>query len=317
MAARFIPGAGRLVATTNCIAFFTAPHESLVRLVGGHLFDPTATATDQPVADLFKEVAAFVAASDDSFEPFVLVTKESPTKLLLFGDMAVRVNGTTLTPSAQFPWLGHTVEEGEAVSVSVGSINLDGESDILNVVESGCVPAASFSWTSGAPEVLAPVAVAPAMAAEASVNGDGHEILGLIPSPDALESPELQAPLPTPDPGSDLGADPARYYGRLRFDDGQEHEVTGGLYVGRHPTKMGLPDGYGTVVVTGQHVSRVHWKLVVGHRIEVVDLGSTTGTTVVLPATGIQYSVGAEDQPMEIVPGTKINFGDRWAVFEA
>lgn len=113
----------------------------------------------------------------------------------------------------------------------------------------------------------------------------------------------------------DHQVDNGTLYGTLTFDDGQSIEVRQSIYVGRYPTKHGLPPGYEAVVVTSDHVSRIHWELVCdGRSVSVADLGSTTGTSV---------RRSDDVQPVRLSAGhlrvidddTVITFGDRTARF--
>lgn len=100
----------------------------------------------------------------------------------------------------------------------------------------------------------------------------------------------------------------------LRFDDGQVVHVERGVYVGRRPSKRGLPDNFESVVVRGEHVSRVHWELSIEAGQAVVrDLGSQSGTTV---QTDDQVPRPVTETGSAISPGSVIRFADRWAVVE-
>ncbi len=100
----------------------------------------------------------------------------------------------------------------------------------------------------------------------------------------------------------------------VRFDDGQSVEVVAGLYVGRHPSKAGLPDGYDAVTIRGEQVSRRHWQLVVSEgRAVVSDLGSAAGTRVERSG-GLKIDITGGT---EVSPGDRIRFADRWADVES
>ena len=101
--------------------------------------------------------------------------------------------------------------------------------------------------------------------------------------------------------------------GNIRFDDGQSATVDAGVYVGRHPTKNGLPDKYSSVTIRGEHVSRLHFELAIdGVEAVVRDLGSNSGTEVEINGRRIPVPDGG----MQISPGAKIIFADRWAIYE-
>ncbi len=149
-----------------------------------------------------------------------------------------------------------------------------------------------------------------------------------IPPPPAGPVPPVPVPLTVDDdPGATLPeipalmvtADPAEgpeAPARLRCDDGQLIEVRVGAYVGRHPTKGGLPEGYVAVTIRGEHVSRVHWKLTVaGDGLLIADLGSASGTSIQLPGWS-QAAALEGTEPTVVLPGTTVHFADRWAVVE-
>ncbi len=157
--------------------------------------------------------------------------------------------------------------------------------------------------------------------------------LGIPGGPEAEIPPPPTSPVPPAsvtfddDPGATLPEIPSLTVtadlaegpvvpARLRCDDGQLIEVQVGAYVGRHPTKGGLPEGYVAVTVRGEHVSRVHWKLTVaGDGLLVADLGSASGTSIQLP--GWKQAAALEGTaPTIVLPGTTVHFADRWAVVE-
>ena len=104
----------------------------------------------------------------------------------------------------------------------------------------------------------------------------------------------------------------------IRFDDGQAVATYDGLFVGRYPSKGGLPEGYEEVVIRGEHVSRVHWAFDIDAdgQASIRDLGSTSGTFV--------EPADQAGSPIQVTPGTSfpamtgatIRFGDRWAQIE-
>ncbi len=119
--------------------------------------------------------------------------------------------------------------------------------------------------------------------------------------------PDLAAPPPPPAP-----IQAGRH--SLRFDDGQYVEISTGAYVGRHPTKNGVPDRYKGVTIRGEHVSRVHWELAVESGVAIVrDLGSNSGTEVEINGRRIEVPTGGT----QITPGATIHFADRWANYES
>ncbi len=108
---------------------------------------------------------------------------------------------------------------------------------------------------------------------------------------------------------------PSRSRGELRLDDGQNIEIGQSVYIGRYPSKHGLPPGYDAIVIASDHVSRIHWELVYdGESVSVADLGSTTGTYVQGPGDDQQTRLAA-GHLVPIENGTVITFGDRSASF--
>lgn len=99
---------------------------------------------------------------------------------------------------------------------------------------------------------------------------------------------------------------------RVRFDDGQEVELERGMYVGRHPTKNGLPVGYSSVTIRGEHVSRIHWELDLGGDLPIIrDLGSISGLT--LQAEGLDPMDVSPDGEAALAGPVRVEFADRWA----
>lgn len=137
--------------------------------------------------------------------------------------------------------------------------------------------------------------------------------IGAIPpapgsQPQTKGSPTIPAPAEFQPPSEQPSG-----RGNIRFDDGQSAVVTRGIYVGRHPTKSGLPDQYSSVTIRGEHVSRLHFELAIESSMVVVrDLGSNSGTEVEI--NGRRMAV--PDGGMQISPGAKILFADRWALYE-
>ena len=102
---------------------------------------------------------------------------------------------------------------------------------------------------------------------------------------------------------------------QINIDDGQSIQLSNGAYVGRFPSKGGLPPGYDGVVVRGEHVSRVHWALdiLAGQQLSIRDMGSSSGTFLDPPDHHGQPVEVPAGSSMPITPGSVIHFGDRWA----
>lgn len=99
---------------------------------------------------------------------------------------------------------------------------------------------------------------------------------------------------------------------QVRFDDGQEIDVVQGLYVGRNPTKRGIPEDFDAVTIRSEHVSRVHWALILTPGAVLIrDLGSSSGLT--LKADGLDpFELGSEAEAALEGP-VRVEFADRWA----
>jgi len=100
----------------------------------------------------------------------------------------------------------------------------------------------------------------------------------------------------------------------LVLDDGTDHQIRLGAYVGRNPNKRGdMPDGYIPIGIRSESVSRVHWALIIeSGGVAVKDLGSLAGTELLLPGSHARTLVPG-DSPTPIAVGTTIIFGDRSA----
>ena len=99
----------------------------------------------------------------------------------------------------------------------------------------------------------------------------------------------------------------------LAFDDGQEVAVVRGVYVGRHPTKNGLPENYSSATIRGEHVSRVHWELRIENNEALIrNLSSNSGIEVEVRGERI----AVPDAGLTIPSGSTVHFADRWATYE-
>lgn len=121
---------------------------------------------------------------------------------------------------------------------------------------------------------------------------------------------------------NDLQADPARtappvsdapVYGVLVFSNGERIEVDRSVLIGRNPKVAGAVEGGLPHIMKfdgpGQGLSRTHAEVrVEDGGIVVEDLQSTNGTEVQLPGQQRRRLRGGE--PVAVVPGTLIDFGD-------
>lgn len=110
----------------------------------------------------------------------------------------------------------------------------------------------------------------------------------------------------------DMSPSPRSRSVSVHFDDGQSVELDRGLYVGRHPTKNGLPVGYSSVTIRGEHVSRVHWEIDLSGEMPVIrDLGSMSG--LLLQAEGLDPMEIASNGEAALAGTVRVEFADRWA----
>ena len=147
--------------------------------------------------------------------------------------------------------------------------------------------------------------VAPPPLAPPPLQPSGRNSDPTLPAP-----PAFTGSAPPPPPGHLEGSETVQHV--LHFDDGQEVVIGNGVYVGRHPTKNGLPDGYQGATIRGEHVSRVHWELSLTNGVaQIRDLGSGSGTEVESQGQRIP----ATAQGVDIAVGATVHFADRWATY--
>lgn len=163
-----------------------------------------------------------------------------------------------------------------------------------------------------------PVSVEPA-----AIQPDVAPTAAQVPRPATKLAPSLEVDdltMAQPNPpvaAHEATVDDSASLGILRFDDGQVHELTQSLLVGRYPTKNGLPEGYDSIVIRGEHVSRIHWELQVENgEALAIDLGSTSGTSIEQPAGEVSVPL-VHGEPRVLSNGARIIFGDRWVSYES
>ncbi len=233
---------------------------------------------------------------DDDFDPFA---EPDVVNLELIGSVAAPETANEFVPFE--PSLPSDPE----------SVVVDESDD--RTIASDATPPLDPPRGSAPPGLRAP----PSSIPRAAVHRDNIEPAA-VPPPGGFSPPTPgtgvgQAPVADASPALDHVDDRRAM---LRVDDGQLHAVGSGLYVGRYPSKKGLPDGYGEVVVQGEDISRVHWRITAEPTgaLAVEDLGSTSGTSTVGP-DGVAQRLDPGMRRI-IGPGTKIVFGDRWAMLE-
>ena len=83
--------------------------------------------------------------------------------------------------------------------------------------------------------------------------------------------------------------------------------------MGRSPTTTPLPEGYISVVVRSEHVSRAHWSLTIDGRTATIrDLDSKTGTSITAGPDNFPLVVPS-DVDTTLGTHTVVTFGDRSA----
>jgi hypothetical protein len=135
-----------------------------------------------------------------------------------------------------------------------------------------------------------------------------------VPRRGPRRSDQAAAPAEGPAPGA-IRRD--RVSGRLRFDDGREVNIGGGVLVGRRPASTTW-DGRARVLPVAYDdgrgaVSRNHFEVVVdGGDILVRDRHSRNGTVLRRPDGTEHHLPGGE--PAVLRDGDLILFADRWAM---
>lgn len=204
-------------------------------------------------------------------------------------------------PSAPGPQEGSVYQDSVSVDLVVDGADSETETDMFEgdltqVAKPSLSAPATMVWDSTATD-------------ETTDSEERQEALGVPESP--MRSPGVPRLRPVEQQPEDLIPAPRESI-RVKFDDGQEITVDRGVYVGRNPTKRGVPDGYDTITIRSEHVSRVHWELdLAGRTVLLRDLGSASGLT--LTSDGLepmQLDSGAE----AILEGNvRIDFADRHA----
>lgn len=120
--------------------------------------------------------------------------------------------------------------------------------------------------------------------------------------------------------GAGAGAPAAPAIGKLTWDNGEVHEFSGAVLVGRDVTlDEGVMEGQlGSMVPGGQNdsMSRVHAELRPhGDEVVVLDRGSTNGTFLWDDASKVWQRLVA-GEPQTLRPGAVLAFGERTATFE-
>lgn len=158
--------------------------------------------------------------------------------------------------------------------------------------------------TPSEPETMTYSGTPPELSPQSHSDSDGGFLPLRPPGIPQLKAPQIRADQFAPTIGPSALT--------VRFDDGQEADIDRGLYVGRYPTKNGVPYGYMTITIRSEHVSRIHWEIdLSGAQPSIRDLGSLDG--LLLKTDG--------GEPVEVPPNgsaqidgeVRVEFGDRWA----
>jgi hypothetical protein len=122
-----------------------------------------------------------------------------------------------------------------------------------------------------------------------------------------------QDPTVIPEPGDTAVPVAATVYGILAFSNGERINVDRSVLIGRNPKVAGAIEGGLPHIMKfegpGQGLSRTHAEVrIVGGEMLLEDLQSTNGTEIQLPGQQRRRLRGGE--PVAVVPGTLIDFGD-------
>ena len=332
------PGHGRAFRYGSYVGFARQPIAELSTVIGD---------SRQDYHEVFRCLAEFVVNHGFEVQPFTVVSvAEDQFAAFAFGDIQIRAtDGSSIVDASQSSsWCEIDMPPlaSDGFSVGWGPDEFGSYDDCI--LEAGMVPAGGFWFGSAVgptpapshhsndgliiPPVINQVAQstelkayppprhpsAPARAVRsAQINVPVSAATRSTLRPPSLATPDIDLAEPDQSPNES----PA-FIGELCFDDGQIVPVTSSIYVGRFPARSGLPDGCQPVVVRGEHVSRVHWGLIVDeqHRCIVKDLGSTGGTYVDDVQFQSQIPLRSGDEYL-ITANTTVRFGDRWARFEA
>ena len=310
---------GTAIAAPGVIALVDAvPSSTVVPVWERLLFDDDA---DRSSFD------PMVSLDPSALTSFALAAStERGTTITVHGDVTVEIDGQVwLAPATTTP-ATREVDDGSTVVLSLEETGAPtGQWVTTGVIAAGSVAVGSLA-------VDRAVATTPATASPINAEsdlvpnaGDGADFGNLI---GRAATPRSAAELPLPptvelrqQPSSaitpDRAASTAPFIDRSRFDpagvvrtsDGREFRVDAPIVFGRRPP--GEPIAGQTphcVVIDDTMISRHHatMRVVDGH-LQVVDEGSTNGTTVSVPNEPTERCVPG--QPVEVPLGATVEFG--------
>ena len=249
---------------------------------------------------------------------------------------ALRRQAATRGSAASVPWssaVARAVEPGRAATGPVPRVPVTGASPVVPAAPPA--PAGPPAWAVSARplEHVAPIHSVPDAPAADPVVLDALPPAPVIDTPPPTRRTRLQAradrtrdleaeapPLRPAEP--DLGelehtrlraaAEPAAAPGvRLRFDTGEQVDVTGDGLIGRNPNPEAGVDHVVAIDDPERSISKVHlaFGLEADGRLWVMDRGSTNGTVVVAPDGHTAVLVAGSR--VTVTPGWTVRFGRR------
>ncbi|MFC7402985.1 RDD family protein [Citricoccus sp. GCM10030269] len=230
------------------------------------------------------------------------------------GDPGHPETGVSVPPASRWPAFNPAVAAGPITAVpgTEGGARQDQPAQ----PSSGAVPSAPAAPPAVAP-ATPPAPAAPPVVGEPSTSGAGHSSSGYSENQVVLVGGAAEAADPDQEMGStqlrSQVAEPAAIkHVKLKFDDGQSHELTGSALVGRNPapTAGESVDLLIPFADMGRSVSKTHLHLTVDAAgVWVTDRNSTNGSGVT-PRGGERQRL-EPGQPVLAPAGATVHFGDR------
>jgi|GEM_PF-4643440 len=305
---RVAPGDGRLLRRGRFIIFSLEADEELQQL------------RPSPGGEIFKALASLIVARNFAVSSLAAIDLED-CRLFVFGDVEIDVDGERVSGADSATWTERRFTPGATVT----SVGMHASLQDTELVE-GCVPASAFDLNLVVPKQAARADDAPFVRRRSAPRDaaiDLTESVPLrpsagvaasngIPTPPMFESDDTEQP-----ESGDLGVQKAIVNRRARLvcSNGYSVLVGRGLIVGRFPSKHGVPEGYGTLKVTGAQVSRVHLRFTLDDGVlNVRDENTANGSTLISSERAIRpVPSGSRQVALEV--GDAIEFGDQTIVF--
>ncbi len=252
---------------------------------------------------------------------------ERGTRITLHGDVTVEIDGEAWTPPPGRTPAASEVGRDVSIVLCLEQGSLTGQWVTTGVIAAGSVAVGSLercrsiateAAAGGPSEGLAtgdpvPNAIADVEFGNLIGTAAAPRAVPDVPLPPTVESRQIPSPAGT----SDRGASTAPFIDGLRFDptgvvrtsDGREFGVDAPIVFGRRPPldpiAGQLPH---SVVIDDTMISRHHATMLVADgRLQVVDEGSTNGTTVSVPNLSTERCVPG--RPVEVPLGATVDLG--------